>query len=112
MRRRLSVLLPTFLVCCVIISLHVAISNIGYIVLVPAFIVGALFGPLTLLYLVSNQPPLIVAVLMLTALLIAMILAHPIKMRHWATTITIIGVCIWMTIGYFFMGEVLSRVAT
>lgn len=111
MPRRLSVLLPTILICCVPICLLVAFWSIGYIVLIPAFIAGALLGTLPLLYLVYDKPPLIVAVLMLTALLITMILAHPIKMRPWATTITIIGVCIWMTIGFFSIAIVLSIAA-
>lgn len=111
MPKRLSVLLPAILVCCVIISLQVAFLSIGYIILIPVFIAGALFGPLTLLYLVYNQGQLIAAVLCLTALLIAMILAHPIKIRRWAAIITIIGVCVWMTIGYFSIGTVLSMAA-
>ncbi len=111
MPRRLSVLLPTILVCCIPICLFVAVASIGYIILIPAFLAGALLGPLTLLYLVSNQPPLIVAVLILTALLITMILAHPIKIRPWAATITVIGVCIWMTIGFFSIAIVLSMAA-
>lgn len=110
MPKRLSVLLPTILVCCVLICLHIAIFT-GYIILIPVFIAGALIGPLTLLYLIYDKQALIFAVLILTALLIAAILAHPIKMRRWAAIITIIGVCIWMRIGYFAIGIVLSIAA-
>ncbi|MEG4144028.1 hypothetical protein [Microcoleus sp. Pol7_B1] len=112
MPRRLSVLLPTILVCCVIIILRVAFYSIGYMILVPVWIAGALAGPLTLLYLGYDKGHLIVAALSLTALLLAMILAHPIKTRRWAAIITIIGVCIWMSIGFYNMSEILSRMAT
>lgn len=125
MRRRLSVLLsrlsvlfPTILVCCVIIIVHGAITT-SYLPLplnptfiagaVAVLLAGALAGPLTLLYSVYDKAHLIVAALILTALLLAMILAHPIKPSRWTAIITIIGVCIWMGTGYLAMWEMLAR---
>lgn len=100
MPRRLSVLLPTFLGCCVPICLYVAVfSSIKHILLIPVLIVGSLFGPLTLIYF-SFNPTSICVILILTVLLIAMMVAHPIKMRRWAAIATIIGVFIWMSIGF------------
>jgi hypothetical protein len=111
MPRRLSVLLPTILGCCVIICLFTAVFLNLYISLIPLFIAGSLLGSLTLIYF-FYQPPWIFAILILTALLIAMILAHPIKLSRWSAIVTVIGIFIWMVIGFSGFVTILSYRAT
>jgi hypothetical protein len=108
---RLSVALPAFLGGCVLIGLYTVVFFSSYIKLIPLFIAGSLLGSLTLIYF-FYQPPLIFALLILTASLIAMILAHPIKLTRWSAIVTVIGILLWMGIGFRGFLIILSYIAT
>lgn len=112
MLRRLSVLLPAFLCGCIIIALWSVVTNF-YIGAIPLFIGGSLLGPLTVIfYYLSDKPRWFLALIILTFLLIAMLLAHPIKLTRWSAIVTVIGVLIWMGMGLAGLLAILTAMAT
>lgn len=112
MLRRLSVLLPAFLGGCVIIALWSVVTDF-YIGAIPLFIGGSLLGPLTLIgYFLGDQPRWVLALIILTPLLIAMLLAHPTKLSRSSAIVTVIGVLIWMGMGLVGLLAILTAMAT